>query len=305
MSGNRFDVCVIGGGLAGLMAAHEATTYGLSVGLVETLMPGGLIANVGAVAGYPGGEPSGAEIAATLLERAQAGGVVWVMGEVDALDASGAVKSISVAGGGTLSADQVVIASGATLRRLNVPGEREYEGRGVSQCAFCDAGLYKDRAAIVVGGGDGALQEALHLTEYCDNVTLVHRRMRLRARRHYVEQAANNPNIAFKWNAEVQAIVGNDNGVTGAVIKAKNKEPETVAADGVFVFVGCEPATAFLDDPFRHDESGALVVDPSLRTSVPGVYAAGAVRADFAGQVTNAMSDGALAVRTLVADGSG
>ncbi|MEM7252070.1 MAG: FAD-dependent oxidoreductase, partial [Pseudomonadota bacterium] len=86
------------------------------------------------MAGYPGGEPSGAEIAATLLERAQAGGVVWVMGEVDALDASGAVKSISVAGGDTLSADQVVIASGATLRRLNVPGEREYEGRGVSQC---------------------------------------------------------------------------------------------------------------------------------------------------------------------------
>jgi thioredoxin reductase (NADPH) len=290
-----FDIAVIGSGLAGLTAAHHAALGGASVVNLEGHLLGGLVTNVGELDGYPLPEPAaGITLAAALLERNMGLGVDWREGAVTAL-VPGAPHRLALAGG-ELAARAVIVASGARLKRLGVDGEARLDGHGVSQCAFCDGGLFNDKAVVVVGGGDAAFQEALHLAQHASRITMVLRGERPRARRAYVTRAADDPKFEFRWRTTVEAIAG-EAAVGGVRLRSlENGGTEDLPCAGVFVFIGLEPATEFMPGA-----AGALAVDASLATTLPGVFAAGAARAGHGGSLAEAVADGTLAARSALA----
>jgi len=296
----EFDVAIVGSGVAGLGAASEAASHGLSVVCIEAgPLPGGLIANVGAVDGYPGVEQmAGAALVDSLRSSGVAQGVRLVDASVQRLEAVAGHAMLSTTAG-PVRARAVIVASGATLRRLEVPGEAELAGRGVSQCDWCDGGFFKGRAVAVVGGGDAALQAALHLAQTCSAVYVVIRGARLRARQAYVNAAADNERIAFHWETVVEKIAG-DRNVTGLEI-AHGTERSTLAVDGVFVFAGVQPNTAFLPPAVALDAMGRIVTTDDLCSTLPRVYAAGAVRRGCGGRLVSACGDGAAAAAAVAA----
>jgi len=291
----KFDLLVIGAGLTGLTAARTAAERGKSVGLVEGELMGGLVINVGKLEGYPMvGDVSGIELAMALAEQCMTLGVQIIEEGMASLIIDGDSKIVKTTAG-EYSAPRVIIASGATLRKLGVPGEAELYGRGVSQCAFCDGALFSGQEVVVVGGGDAALQEALHLAEHCRRVTLAVRGNRLRARQSYVSHAADDPKFAFRWNTIVDVIEGSD-GVEAVQLRdTQNDSTERLACAGVFVFVGTAPNASFLPEAVALDAVGGIVVNDSLETSMPGIYAAGAVRSGYLGQISNAVGEGTTA----------
>jgi len=292
--GQPLDVLVIGGGLAGMTAAHHAALRGAAVAcLDEEGHMGGLVLNIGQLDGYPSTAPtSGVELAAALLEANMDLGVELHAAAAETYDLEGEVKSVT-GGGQDLKAKSVVLATGARLAKLGVPGEDTLFGRGVSQCAYCDAGFYIDQSVVVVGGGDAALQEALHLAEYARDITVVTRGENLRARQTYISRAAENPKFNFRWNTVVEEILGKD-GVEGARLRPSGGgEADEIACEGIFVFVGLEPNTAGLPDSLARDENGSLVTDAAYKTSLPGVYAVGAVRSGYSGQIATAIGEAA------------
>ena len=265
------DLAVIGGGVAGLAAADEAVSQGLAVALFESGLYGGLVANVGALDGWPA-PVGGAELAFGWKERLAAAGVRFHEEHVEAVRAQGRRRIVET-NGGRYRARAVVAATGAKLRRLGVPGEQALTGRGVSQCAFCDAGFFRDADVAVVGGGDAALQEALHLAGYARSVSMIVRGGRLRARPGYGARAAADLKFSFHWNSEVASIDG-ESGVEGVTLAGGQR----LEVSGVFVFIGLDPETALIGE---------------------GVYAAGAVRQP--GSLAEAVADGQRAVREAAA----
>ncbi len=261
------DLAVVGGGMAGLAAADEALSQGLEVALFESGLHGGLVANVGAVDGWPGAA-SGAEIASAWKARLAEAGARFHDEHVAAVRAQGR-RRILETDRGRWRARAVVAATGARLRRLGVPGEAALAGRGVSQCAFCDAGFFRDADVAVVGGGDGALQEALHLARHVRSIAMIVRGERLRARPGYGARAAADPKFRFLWNGEVASIDG-ETGVEGVTLA----DGRRLEVSGVFVFIGLEPEAAFAGE---------------------GVFPAGAMRR--AGSVADAIADGQRAAR--------
>ncbi len=265
------DLVVVGGGVAGLAAAGEAVSQGLEVALFESGLYGGLVANVGALDGWPAAV-GGAELAFGWKERLAAAGVRFHEEHVEAVRAQGRRRIVET-DRGRYRARAVLAATGARLRRLGVPGEEALTGRGVSQCAFCDAGFFRDADVAVVGGGDAALQEALHLAGYAQSISMIVRGGRLRARPGYGARAAADPKFRFHWNSEVASIDG-EGGVEGVTLT----NGQQLQVSGVFVFIGLEPAAALAGD---------------------GVFAAGAVRR--AGSLAEAMADGQRAAREAAA----
>ncbi len=292
---NKFDLIVIGAGITGLTAARCAIERGKSVALFEAELMGGLVVNVGKLEGYPMTEDvSGIELAMVLAEQCMTLGVQITEEPVESLTLDGGDKVVKTESG-EYRAPKVIVASGASLKKLGVPGETELYGRGVSQCAFCDGAMFMGEEVVVVGGGDAALQEALHLAEHCSKITMVVRGNRLRARQSYVGRAADDPKFAFRWNTVVEAIEGSD-GVEGITLRdAQNDTTESLACTGVFVFVGVAPNTGFLPDDVARDAEGAVTVNAALESSVPGLYAAGAARAGYLGQIANAVGEGTAA----------
>jgi thioredoxin reductase (NADPH) len=296
MSQNEFDISIVGAGATGLSAAIECAERGARVACIEQApLPGGLIANVGRIDGLAlAGESSGAQLIDRLGERCRELDVQMLQADVTSMQRKGA-RHVLGTSAGPVQSSVVLAASGARLRQLGVPGEAEFAGRGVSQCDWCDGGFFRDESVLVVGGGDAAFQAALHLAGICASVTLVMRGTAMRARRAYVQQAAENSRIAFLWDTVVERIEG-DERVRRAVLhdNAENRSYEQ-PADGIFVFAGLEPNTAFVPSDVERDEKGFVVTGNDLQTSLAGVFAAGAVRSGYRGQLASACGEGVAA----------
>lgn len=301
MAGTSFDIAVIGGGIGGLTAAHHAALAGVSVAhFIADGMPGGLVMNVGALDGWPAaGAVGGAELAAGLLGRNEELGVSLVPSRIDKVEGAGA-KTLS-GPDGTWRAKQVIVATGASLRTLDAPGAERLAGRGVSQCAWCDGGLYRDAEVVVAGGGDAALSEAIHLAEFARSVTIVTRGEMFRARRSYVSRVADDERFKLRWASEIVEVLG-DKGVEGVRVRDNEAgNEEIVACSGLFVFVGLAPNADLLSPDVARDERGFVVSDPSFETAAPGVFAVGAVRSGYGGRLTQAVAEATTAAERAAA----
>ena len=290
MATSQYDVIVIGEGVAGLTAANALAKAGLKTATLEAQLFGGLIINVNELDPAPDGRAvGGAEFASELMQANGDLGVTSIQEAATGIATSGALKRVTTSGG-SYSARHVVVASGGRLRKLGVPGEAEFEGRGVSQCADCDGPMYQDETVLVVGGGDSALQEALVLARYCGKVCLVHRGTQFRARPHFIDEVKGNDKIATVWNAQLADISGGKM-VERARVRHADGRSEEIPCAGVFAYVGLEPNTDFLSPEYVRDAAGFLTTNDKLETSVPGVWAAGAVRSGCGGLISDAIDD--------------
>ena len=294
------QVAVIGAGPAGLAAGLYAARSGLSTIIIEMAFPGGQIANAPRVDNYPGFVEgiSGIELGQYMHSQAEQAGA-----ETLTVDVSSLVPATQGSGGQhvvktseeDVSAQAVIVATGARYRMLGVPGEAELTGRGVSYCATCDGPFYRGKKVAVIGGGDTAITDALELTTFASQVTVIHRRDELRASRALQEKAGNNPKVAFLWNAVVEEVLGQP-GVSSVRLKdTKSGTLSEFPVDGVFVAVGSVPSTDFLNGVIALDEAGCIIVNEQMETDIAGVFAAGDVRHNSARQVITAAGDGATA----------
>jgi thioredoxin reductase (NADPH) len=295
-----YDVLVVGEGISGLSAAHAAAQAGLKTATLEAQLFGGLVLNVNEL--EPQADParvvSGAEMASELMQANADLGVTSIQEGVTAIKNGGATKQVMTAAA-TYQARQVVLASGARLKKLGVPGEAEFEGRGVSQCADCDGPMYQNEDVIVVGGGDSALQEALVLAKYCRNVRIIHRGSRFRAQTHFIDQIKSSPRIAPIWNATVTAIAGGKM-VESVHISHADGRGEDIPCAGIFAYIGLTPNSEYLSPEIERDAAGFVVTRETLETALPGVWAVGALRSGYSGLLADAVAEAKRAARALV-----
>lgn len=296
MGKDIYDMIVIGGGPGGYTAALYGARAGLSTLVFEKLAAGGQMAITAWVDNYPG-FPEGGEgfaLGQKMQQGAERFGAKTENAEVTGLDLRGTVKSVETAGG-TFFARSVVVAAGAGPRELGIPGEKELTGRGVHYCAACDGMFYRGKTVAVVGGGNTAAADALMLSRICAKVILVHRRDTLRADKVYHSPLLNAPNVVFYWNSTVSGLRCGER-LQGLRLRDVNTGEETeVDCDGVFVSIGRKPATELVCGQLDLDLSGYVMADESTKTSIPGVYAVGDVRAKPLRQIVTAVSDGAVA----------
>ena len=291
------DLVIIGGGPAGLTAYLYAARARLNVILVEKLSPGGQVLVTDIVENYPGfPEPvSGFELMDRFLAQVKKLGLETFNGEVVRLEQEGELKKVIFADGKGIRTKTVIVATGARPNRLGVPGEEALLGKGVSYCATCDGPFFRGLEVAVVGGGNTAVQEALFLTKFAKKVHLIHRRDQLRAQKILQERALAHEKIQFWWSCVVEEILGQDK-VEGVKIRhLKTGETEVLRVDGVFIFIGISPQSEFVEGFLERDERGFIITDCEMRTNVPGVFAAGDVRAKACRQIITAAGDGATA----------
>jgi thioredoxin reductase (NADPH) len=288
MSDSNFDVIVIGTGIAGLAAAKIAAQKGLRTASAEQLLFGGLVVNINELDGEI--EGSGTDYASNLMMETSDLGVESLSETVSAIAKNGDRFTVTT-DAGTHSARAVIVASGAKLKRLGVPGEADFEHRGVSQCADCDGPMYKDEEVVVVGGGDSALQEALVLAHFCKRVHLVHRSTAFSAKQSLIDAVAAQPVIQTLWNTTVEAIEGDDM-VRKVRVKGADGKTTDLAANGVFAYIGLEPNSDFVPAEIKRDDGGRVITDDTWQTTLPGVFAAGVVRAGCGGDLIDALRDG-------------
>ncbi len=291
-----YDLVIIGGGPAGLTAAIYAGRARIKTLLLTGSFPGGQPVNTDLVENYPGFPEgiSGTELAQHYQRQAERFGAELVTDDATAVDFSANPFTIRTHKA-TYKAKTVIVATGAIPRRLGVPGEDKFFGRGVSACATCDGFFYRDKKVVVVGGGDSAVAEAIFLTRFAREVTIVHRRDELRAAKIYQERAFANPKISTLWDSVVDEILGEQtvNGVR--VRNVKTGESSIVETDGVFIYVGMMPETELFAGQLELDEQGYVVSDRQQRASVPGVFVAGDVQDPRYRQIVVAASAGAIA----------
>jgi thioredoxin reductase (NADPH) len=292
----QYDVIIIGGGPAGLSAGIYAARARLKTVMIEKMAVGGQIINSLLVENYPGYKDgvSGVDLTMAMHEQANKFGLETMYDEVKSIKIENGRKIVETTQE-ELEAKTIIIAGGSERQKLNVPGEKEYTGKGVSYCATCDGAFYRDKVAAVLGGGNSAVTEALELTKFASKVYLVHRRNELRATKILQEKLLANSKIQPVWDAVVEEIVG-DRFVQKLKIKNANTDEESeLAVDGVFVSVGTQPATGYLKNIISLDAFGSVMVNDRLETSVPGIFAAGDIRSGSIKQVIGAAGDGAMA----------
>jgi len=290
------DVIVIGSGPAGLNAALYTARAGLETKVIAGPQLGGQVAITWEIDNYLGFSetPSGAELTERMVQHIQKFGAELVYDEVTGVDFSGDVLEVHTYGG-PLRARAVVVAAGATARRLGVPGEETFIGRGVSYCATCDGAFFRGQHVLVVGGGDSAIEEALFLTRFADSVRVVHRRDALRAGPQLQERAFANDRISFVWNSVVREIAGKGKVERVRVAGTDDALEDELEATGIFIFVGHTPNSEVFRGVLDMDNHGYLEVDERMRTNVPGVFAAGEIMDPLWRQVATSVGQGAVA----------
>jgi len=296
-----YDLVIIGNGPAGISAGIYAVRYGLDTLILEKDVISGQIASTDIVENYPGfSSIAGMELMDKFKEHAENVGVVTEDGEVIDIKSNGD-KKIIFTNEGEIEAKAVIIATGANPRHIGVPGEEKFAGRGVSYCATCDGPFFRSKNVAVIGGGDSAITDALILSNLASKVYVVHRRDELRATEVLQERAFSKNNIEFIWNTVLDKIVGddNENGVVKMVTlkNVKSNDKKEMAIDGVFIYVGIVPNTGFVD--VDKTQTGFIMTNDKMETSVEGIYAAGDCRVTPLRQVVTAVSDGAIAAASV------
>ena len=297
MPEHNYDLLIIGGGLAGLTAAIYGARYGLTTAIVEQMMAGAQIINLDRIENYPGFPQgiAGYELGPAVQQQAMDAGAAMLMDTVTAVTADGDHLRTAGDGGDTYRSKAVIMAAGSTLRSLGIPGETEFDGRGVSHCAACDGPLYMGQTVGVIGGGDSAADEALTLTQFADRVILFHRGAALDAQQVLQDRLAAHPKIELRTGAEVTEILGSDT-VSGARIRTADGEAvETL--NGLFIYIGLDPNSAPVADLVPLDNAGHIPVGLAMDTPQPGLFAAGDLRQQSAAQLVAAAGDGATAAR--------
>ncbi|HNZ33224.1 MAG TPA: thioredoxin-disulfide reductase [Candidatus Cloacimonas sp.] len=292
----KYDVIIIGAGPAGLSAAIYSARSGLKTAVFERGLIGGQINVTEEVENYPGFPEalSGYELTERMHRQAEHFGTEFKDEEVTALGMEGLCKIVETSDN-KYRARAVIFCTGAYPRRLNVPGEEKFTGRGVSYCATCDGALYRDKIVAVIGGGDSAIEEGIFLTHFAKKVVVIHRRDELRAQKIIQERAFKNPKMEFVWNSVVQEIRGENKVQELEVYNRKTNTVSVIPVDGVFIYVGILPNNKLMESRIDLDSAGFALTDDFMHTNVPGVYAAGDIRKKVLRQVVTATSDGAIA----------
>jgi thioredoxin reductase (NADPH) len=292
----EYEVIIIGGGPAGLSAGLYTARARLKSLLIERGMVGGQIANAELVENYPGFPEgiSGVKLGQLMHQQATKYGLQTLLAEVTGIEPKGE-KKVVVTTEGNFIATAVIIASGSERRKLEIPGETEFTGKGVSYCATCDGPFFKQQPVAVVGGGNTAITEALHLVKFASRVKVIHRRHELRATRILEEKALAEPKIEFLWNTVVEEIEGKDKVKQLKLRNVITGEKSTLDVAGVFVSVGLRPNTDFVKGSIPVDDAGYIVTNEKMETQTPGIFAAGDVRLNSARQSITAAGDGATA----------
>jgi thioredoxin reductase (NADPH) len=287
-------VVIIGSGPAGLTAALYAARANLEPLVVRGLQPGGLIATTSEVENYPGFVDGigGYELAENIEKQAARFGAQYKDALITAVDASQRPFVLTTDGGETITADALIVATGASPRKLGVPGEEKLANRGVSYCATCDGFFFRGKKVVVVGGGNSALDEGLFLTRYVDELIIVHRRDSLRADPVLQERAFSNPKVRFIWDSTVAEVLGDEKVGGVKVTNLKTGESQEIAVDGVFPYIGHLPNSWLFKDILELDENGYIVTDGRTRTKVPGLFAAGDVVDHIYRQAITAAGEG-------------
>jgi thioredoxin reductase (NADPH) len=291
-----YEVIIIGGGPAGLTAGLYTSRSRFNTLLIEIGLLGGQMTTTEVIENYPGFPQgiNGDELSRLMEEQAKRFGLDVVSQEVVEVKLEGERKLVKT-DESTYLCEALIICTGTEYRKLGIPGEKEFTGKGVSYCATCDGAFFKDSQIVVVGGGDSALTEALFLTKFAKELTIIHRRDALRGTKIYQERVLSNPKIKMLWNSVVQKIKG-DSIVRSIVIKnVKTGEINEFNTEGVFLFVGVSPRTQFLKNLITFDEAGYIVTDENCETSIKGIFAAGDCRKKLLRQIATAVGDGAIA----------
>lgn len=292
-----YDVIIIGGGPGGYTAALYAARAGLDTLVLEKLSAGGQMALTTQVDNYPGFDETvdGFTLGEKMQKAAERFGAKTVIAEVDGVHLQGSEKTIHT-NEGIFSAKTVILAMGANPKKLGLPDEKRWTGKGLHYCAACDGMFYKGKTVVVVGGGNSAAADALLLSRICKKVIVVHRREQLRATKVYHQPLMQAKNVEFQWNQTVKAVVSQDESgkMTGVRLEdVQTGEEKEVACDAVFVSVGRAPATQMFETQVVLDENGYIIADESTRTNLPGVFAVGDIRTKALRQIVTAAADGA------------
>lgn len=290
-----YDVIIVGGGPAGLAAALYTARMDLRTLVLDRGPLGGQLLNTELVEDYPGFESIlGSDLAVKMADHARRFGVeVRDFEPVQEIDVEGSLKVVRLESGEELRAPALIMAAGGLPRYLEVPGEKEFWGRGVSYCAVCDGAFFKGQELAVIGGGDAAVEEGDFLTRYASKVYIIHRRRELRAQPILVDRALANPKIEFIFDAHVKEISGD--GKVTRIRYEQNGEVKELPVGGVFIFIGFVPNSALLKVHVDHDEGGYITTDRNMQTSVEGIWAVGDVRSQLTKQIATAVGDGTTA----------
>ncbi|MGB3211763.1 MAG: thioredoxin-disulfide reductase [Desulforhopalus sp.] len=298
MSENElYDVVILGGGPAGLTAGMYAMRAALKTVLIEKGLPGGQVAITKDVENYPGFiEIGGFELCEKFLEHAKHYNIEIVQNEAVATEPGIDYHSVRLADGTVLKSHAVILAAGGTALKLNIPGEEENFGKGVSYCATCDGFFFRDQTVAVVGGGDTALEDALYLAKITRKVYLIHRRDAFRGSRILQQRVFAEPRIEVLWNTVVTDIQSNETGVRGLHLKdTQTAETRSIDTDGIFIFVGFKPNSQIVPAGIKLSTSGYVITDEKCETTIPGIFAVGDLRQKYANQIVLAAADGCTA----------
>lgn len=291
----EFDTVILGGGPAGLSAAIYAARGNCTTAIIDKSMLGGQPTNYLELENYPGfGLVDGFDLMEKFEQHVDKFGVSkFPMQEVESIDLTSQIKTI-ITKEATFKAKTVIISTGAQAKKLGVPGEKEFIGRGVSYCAVCDGAFYKEKTVAVVGGGNAAVEEAMYLTKFANKVYIIHRRDTLRADKIVQERAFKNEKIEFIWDTVPKEILGENVVNTFVLENVKTNKISNLQVDGVFPYIGFSPNVDDFNGQINQDEGGFIITDETMQTSVAGVFAVGDVRTTPLRQVITAASDGAI-----------